>query len=45
LPIPACKPSLPPSNRVFIIQPFIDIPFSQVNAIYDSLKKINPKQY
>jgi len=38
-----CKPSLPPANRIFVIQPFADIPFSQVNAICDSLKKINPK--
>ncbi|MGZ3776519.1 MAG: hypothetical protein ACXVI9_02695 [Mucilaginibacter sp.] len=39
----ACRPTLPPPNRVFVIQPFADIPLSRVNAIYDSLKKINPK--
>jgi archaemetzincin len=39
----ACKPALPPASRVFVIQPFIGIPSLQVKAIYENLRKINPK--
>lgn len=39
----SCNPSLPPANRVFVIQPFTDKPFNQVNLVYKKLKGINPK--
>lgn len=38
----SCSPSLPPANRVFVIQPFTDMPASQVSLIYKKLKEINP---
>lgn len=38
-----CKPPIPAANKVLVIQPFVDIPLSQVSAIYDSLKKIIPR--
>jgi archaemetzincin len=41
--IAACNSSLPPANRVFVVQPFADLPASQAKAVYDMLKKINPK--
>jgi archaemetzincin len=41
--IPACQRSPPPAKTVFVIQPFIDIPSKQVDAIYNGLKKIHPK--
>jgi archaemetzincin len=42
LPLAACKPSLPPANPVFIIQPFKDVPISEINTVYQRLKSINP---
>lgn len=39
----ACKPSFPPSNRVFVIQPFYAFPADQANLIFEKLGKINTK--
>lgn len=41
LPVISCR-KLPPANRVFVIQPFTDIPPSQAASVYEMLKKINP---
>ena len=40
----SCR-KLPPSNRVFVIQPFTGMPSSQITSIYEMLKKINPKTF
>ncbi|MFI5161579.1 MAG: hypothetical protein ACHQHN_09895 [Sphingobacteriales bacterium] len=40
--VSSCDPSLPPANRVFIVQPFTDIPSSQAKEIYEKLKEFNP---
>jgi archaemetzincin len=41
--VSSCNPSLPPANRVFVIQPFTDLPALQAKEIYEKLKEINPK--
>jgi archaemetzincin len=33
----------PHANRVLVVQPFTDIPPSQATALYEMLKKVNPK--
>jgi len=38
----SCR-NLPPANRVFVLQPFTDIPPLQITSVYEMLKKINPK--
>ena len=38
----SCR-KLPPANRVFVIQPFSDMPSSQAASVYEMLKNINPK--
>ncbi len=40
--ISACSSSTP-TNRIFVIQPFSGFPPSQIKAVYEVLKKINPK--
>lgn len=39
----SCSPPLPPANRVFVVQPFADIPADQVTLVYEKLKAINSK--
>jgi archaemetzincin len=39
----SCSPSLPPANRVFVVQPFTGFPASQTSSVYEMLKGINSK--
>jgi len=39
----SCHAPLPPANRVFIVQSFSGFPSSKAEAVYEMLKKINPK--
>jgi archaemetzincin len=39
----SCRNSLPPANRVFVVQPFSGFPATQSEVIYSMLKKVNPK--
>jgi len=38
-----CTPSLPPANRIFVLQPFNGLPDNQAKKVYEILKGINPK--
>jgi len=39
----ACKPALPPANRAFVLQPFAGTSSSNVKALFEKLKAVNPK--
>lgn len=39
----ACKPALPPANRIFVLQPFDGTSSSEIKTLYDKLKIINPR--
>jgi archaemetzincin len=39
----SCGLYLPPASRVFVIQPFSDMPTGQTNLIYKKMKDISPK--